>query len=93
MRATLCLKGNRRLTAAMGLPRLLSANWRDAQVEKGSDIFISVWNIHRDSEHWERPNEFDPSRFDASRGTPNEATENFAYLPFGGGRRKCIGGV
>ncbi len=22
---------------------------------------------------------------------PNETTENFNYLPFGGGRRKCIG--
>jgi len=62
-----------------------------AQVEQGSDIFISVWNLHRSPEYWERPNEFDPTRFDGIRGVPNETTHNFAYLPFGGGRRKCIG--
>ena len=61
------------------------------QVAKGADMFISVWNLHRSPEYWDHPNSFDPSRFDASKGTPNEATEDFAYLPFGGGRRKCIG--
>lgn len=64
---------------------------RGVQVAKGADIFISVWNLHRSPEYWNHPNSFDPSRFDSSKGTPNEATENFAYLPFGGGRRKCIG--
>lgn len=64
-----------------------------AQVEQGSDIFISVWNLHRSPEYWERPNEFDPARFDGVRGVPNETTHNFAYLPFGGGRRKCIGAL
>lgn len=61
------------------------------QVDKGADIFISVWNLHRSPEYWDRPNEFDPTRFDLSRSVPNEQTHNFAYLPFGGGRRKCIG--
>jgi cytochrome P450 len=36
--------------------------------------------------------EFNPDRFGALEGPiPNEVTEEFAYLPFGGGRRKCIG--
>lgn len=61
------------------------------RVDKGADIFISVWNLHRSPEYWDRPNEFDPTRFDLSRGVPNEQTHNFSYLPFGGGRRKCIG--
>lgn len=61
------------------------------KVEKGSDIFISVWNLHRSPETWKHPNSFDPTRFDSSKGTPNELTENFSYLPFGGGKRKCIG--
>lgn len=60
-------------------------------MEAGSDIFISVWNLHRSPEYWDRPNEFDPTRFDSTRGVPNETTHSFAYLPFGGGRRKCIG--
>lgn len=60
-------------------------------MEKDADIFISVWNLHRSPEYWDRPNEFDPTRFDLSQGVPNETTHNFAYLPFGGGRRKCIG--
>ncbi|KAK9917377.1 hypothetical protein WJX75_003717 [Coccomyxa subellipsoidea] len=60
-------------------------------VSAGSDIFISVWNIHRNSGYWQRPEEFDPDRFLLDGPVPNETTENFNYLPFGGGRRKCIG--
>ena len=57
----------------------------------GSDLFISVWNLHRSPAIWERPNEFLPDRFPVDGPTPTEVTHNFAYLPFGGGRRKCIG--
>lgn len=35
--------------------------------------------------------EFNPDRFPVDRPMPNEVTENFAFLPFGGGKRKCIG--
>ena len=61
------------------------------QVAAGSDMFISVWNLHRSSALWDRPNDFDPDRFPVDLPVPTEVTQNFAYLPFGGGRRKCIG--
>ena len=60
-------------------------------VEAGSDIFISIWNLHRSPALWDRPDEFDPDRFALDGPTPNEVTEEFRYLPFGGGKRKCIG--
>jgi cytochrome P450 len=69
----------------------LTATASVAQVAPGSDLFISVWNLHRSEEHWERPHEFDPDRFDVNGPIPNEVTQDFAYLPFGGGKRKCIG--
>ena len=54
-------------------------------------MFISVWNLHRSPALWERPSDFVPDRFPVDGPTPTEVTHNFAYLPFGGGRRKCIG--
>ena len=61
------------------------------KVEKGSDLFISVWNLHRNPAYWPNPDKFDPDRFPVDGPTPNEVTEDFRYLPFGGGKRKCIG--
>ncbi|KXZ44112.1 hypothetical protein GPECTOR_73g633 [Gonium pectorale] len=61
-------------------------------VPAGSDLFISVWNLHRSPALWDEPEKFKPERFGPLDGPiPNEVTENFSYLPFGGGRRKCIG--
>ncbi|KAL4447666.1 hypothetical protein ABPG75_004885 [Micractinium tetrahymenae] len=60
-------------------------------VPKGSDIFISTWNLHRSPELWDEPEVFNPDRFPVDAPTPNETTHDFKYLPFGGGRRKCIG--
>ncbi|KAI3429441.1 hypothetical protein D9Q98_005535 [Chlorella vulgaris] len=61
------------------------------RVPAGSDIFISVWNLHRSPALWEEPDVFNPDRFPVESPPPNETTHDFKYLPFGGGRRKCIG--
>jgi beta-ring hydroxylase len=62
-------------------------------VTPGTDFFISVWNLHRSPALWDKPDEFIPERFGPvdSAPVPNEQTTDYAYLPFGGGKRKCVG--
>lgn len=62
-------------------------------IKKGQDIFISVWNLHRNPEVWDQVEEFWPERWGVDGPDPNELTENFSYLPFGAGPRKCVGDV
>ena len=61
------------------------------EVKAGSDMFISTWNLHRSPELWDRPDDFDPYRFPLDEPVPTEVTTGYKYLPFGGGKRKCIG--
>jgi cytochrome P450 len=58
------------------------------RVEEGSIVLMSPWVIQRDPRWWP-----DPLRFDPGRWTPQMEAElpKFAYFPFGGGPRKCIG--
>jgi cytochrome P450 len=58
------------------------------RVRKGSVVFIVPWLVHRHRLLWERPEVFDPERFLPERSA---ARPRFAYLPFGGGPRICIG--
>lgn len=54
----------------------------------GSTFFLSQFSTHRNPRHWENPEGFDPERFSPE----NSATRHkFAYFPFGGGPRFCIG--
>jgi cytochrome P450 len=57
-------------------------------LEKDSVVFIPPYIVHHDSRWWSNPKQFDPARF-------SEANESnipkYAYLPFGGGPRICIG--
>ena len=57
-------------------------------VPAGSTVLIGVYAIHRHSDYWENPEGFDPDRF-----APGAEAERprYAYLPFGGGPRLCIG--
>jgi cytochrome P450 len=57
-------------------------------VPKGSAVLIAPWVLHRHRKLWHDPGRFDPERFSAE-STAKRA--RFSYLPFGGGRRICIG--
>ena len=61
------------------------------KLEAGADIFISVWNLHHNPDYWPNAEVFDPERFSLDGPIPNEVTEEYRYMPFGGGKRKCIG--
>ncbi|XP_047975429.1 carotene epsilon-monooxygenase, chloroplastic-like [Salvia hispanica] len=61
------------------------------KVYPGQDIMISVYNIHRSAEVWERADDFFPERFDLDSPVPNEANTDYRYIPFSGGPRKCVG--
>ncbi len=58
------------------------------EVEPGASIVISTYVTHRHREFWEEPERFDPERFRPGRA---EKLHRYAYFPFGGGPRQCIG--
>lgn len=60
-------------------------------IKSGEDIFISIWNLHRCPKLWEDADKFNPERWPLDGPNPNETNQNFSYLPFGGGPRKCVG--
>jgi cytochrome P450 len=59
------------------------------RIRRGSIVLMSPWIVHRDPRWWDAPAEFRPERWmepDFEASLPR-----FAYFPFGGGPRKCIG--
>jgi len=57
-------------------------------VKKGTSIAVAPWLLHHHRRLWDDPNRFDPDRFLPERSAERH---RFAYLPFGGGPRVCIG--
>jgi cytochrome P450 len=51
-------------------------------------VLLSPYVTHRHPAVWDAPEIFDPDRFAPGRGATRP---NFAYFPFGGGSRHCIG--
>ncbi len=57
-------------------------------IKRGSLIYISQTVTHRHPAFWEDPERFDPERFTPQRSAMRP---KYAYFPFGGGPRACIG--
>ena len=53
---------------------------------KGTQLFAFQWVTHRDPRFFDEPDAFKPERWESSEQVPK-----YAYFPFGGGPRQCIG--
>jgi cytochrome P450 len=51
-------------------------------------VMLPQYAVHRSGRYWDDPETFDPERFAPDR---REDRPRFAYFPFGGGPRHCIG--
>ncbi|MDW8090617.1 MAG: cytochrome P450 [Meiothermus sp.] len=61
-----------------------AVEWEGHLIPKGSLVLYSPYLTHRHPELWPNPLDFDPSRFLGR-------IPAWAYLPFGGGERTCLG--
>ncbi|XP_029452614.1 cytochrome P450 2U1-like [Rhinatrema bivittatum] len=57
-------------------------------IPKGSVIIPNLWSVHRDPKIWENPDDFYPDRFLDGTG---HILKKEAFIPFGIGRRVCMG--
>lgn len=62
--------------------------FRDRDIKKGSQLVLSPWHLHRHERLWERPDDFDPGRWQTENG---KVCGRDAYIPFSAGARVCTG--
>jgi cytochrome P450/NADPH-cytochrome P450 reductase len=66
---------------------------RQLRIPVGTTISVNTYMLHRRSDLWPRPLEFDYTRWmrDPKTGLKPKLAHPFAYLPFAAGPRSCIG--
>jgi cytochrome P450 len=76
--------------AAWGIARMAIEEHEIAgyTVPKGAGVSFAQWTVHRDPRWYDAPEEFRPERWE---GDLLKRLPRFAYFPFGGGPRQCIG--
>ena len=61
---------------------------RGYTIPAGANVVMSQWIMHRNPRYFPDPEKFDPDRWSPDRA---QKLPRFAYFPFGGGPRQCIG--
>jgi cytochrome P450 len=61
-------------------------------IRKDTEVIVNVWAIGRDPAIWNEPSKFVPERFiDSKMSSVDYNGQHFELLPFGAGRRICVG--
>ena len=71
---------------AIGRMAVRDVEIKGHNISKGEQVLMSQWVVHRDPQWWDAPEAFRPSRWLEDTERPR-----FAYFPFGGGPRLCVG--
>lgn len=74
--------------AAVGRTAVADTSLGSLEIAREDHVTVAVYVIHRHRKHWSDPALFDPDRFLPENGARRH---RFAYMPFGGGGRICIG--
>jgi cytochrome P450 len=85
------LKETARLYPPIHLGSRIAASdlsFRGYRIPAGTRVLYSIYLTHRQKQYWSQPERFDPERFN---GEPANRRPAYAYVPFGGGPRNCIG--
>ncbi|WP_415920547.1 cytochrome P450 [Tateyamaria sp. SN6-1] len=62
--------------------------FRDRDLKVGAQIVLSPWHLHRHTRLWDRPDDFDPARWQTDNG---KTCMRDAFIPFSAGARVCPG--
>lgn len=62
--------------------------FRGRDVAPGAQVVLSPWHLHRHERIWDRPDEFDPGRWQTEAG---RSCAREAFIPFSAGPRVCTG--
>jgi cytochrome P450 len=63
------------------------------EIRPGDRIALFAYGAHHSPKYWENAEEFVPERWMAGEGGKKRTPAPYTYLPFGAGKRSCIGGA
>nr|QPN72038.1 cytochrome P540 [Stevia rebaudiana] len=60
-------------------------------IPEGTLFIPNIWKIHHNPDVWDEPSQFRPERFLTDKKNFDVKGQHFDLLPFGSGRRMCLG--